>query len=92
MTVAAENPRAPGVSLGKPESAPILSARRSLIGTVALPPVLAACAVSLASSMGHRLQSMSGAGKTEAFREVDKKCNDYGRAAETVAYDAQPGF
>ncbi len=73
-------------------AAGVVAARRWLIGLVALLPVLAGCAAAPASSMGRRLQSISGAGKAEAFRAADRKCNDYGRAAETVAYDGAGGI
>ncbi len=71
----------------KRQSAPAGAARRWLIGIAALLPALAGCAAPAASTMGRRLQEMAGASRTEAFRKADKKCNDYGRAAETVAYD-----
>jgi hypothetical protein len=88
----AENRSAPGVSPEKPMSASRLAARRWLVGIVALLPVLTGCAAPPASSMGHRLQSMSGASKMEAFHKADKKCNEYGRAAESVAYDGSAGI
>jgi hypothetical protein len=88
----AERRRGPGASPAMSMSAPIPAARRSLIGFVALLPALAGCAAPTASSMGRRLQSISGASNTEAFRKADKKCNEYGRAAETVAYDGAAGI
>lgn len=33
------------------------------------------------------LQYVSGSSRPEAFRKADKKCNEYGRAAEATAYD-----
>ena len=62
-------------------------APRWFVGIVAVLPSLAGCAVSPASSKGHMLQYVSGSSKTEAFRKADKKCNEYGRAAEVTAYD-----
>jgi hypothetical protein len=73
-------------------SAPIAAARRWLIGIATLLPMLAGCAAPSANSMGRRLQSIAGANETEAFRKADKKCNAYGRAAETVAYDGSAGM
>jgi hypothetical protein len=63
------------------------AARHWLFSAVALLPTLAGCAASPASSQGHALQYTSGSSRTEAFQRADKKCNEYGRAAEAGAYD-----
>ena len=67
-------------------------AGRRLMVIAALPPMLAGCVEPSASAMGHRLQSMSGASKAEAFRKADKTCNAYGRAAEVVSFDGSAGM
>lgn len=67
-------------------------APRWLFGVVAVLPALAGCAAPPASSKGHRLQYVSGSSKAEAFKKADKRCNEYGRAAEAAAYDGSAGI